>query len=75
MLAIAATPHARMKTLRRLRATSLTREVLTFGTVVFVFETIAGAGRERVEKINTTVPYDLTATSPRPFPLLKLHFI
>ncbi len=28
--------------------------------VVFVFETIAGAARERVEKINTTVP----VTSP-----------
>ena len=27
------------------------------GTVGFVFETIAGAERERVEKINTTVPH------------------
>ena len=30
-------------------------EELNTGTVVLVFETIAGAGRERVEKINATV--------------------
>ncbi len=32
------------------------RRQIKTGRVVFVFETIAGAGRERVEKINTTLP-------------------
>ena len=36
----------------------LIRQEIAFnsGTVVLVFETIAGAGRERVEKTNTNVP-------------------
>ena len=36
--------------------TNQTQLCIYIGTVVLVFEMIAGAGREHVEKINTTVP-------------------